>query len=131
MSDDEKGLLGGLLVENEQLTSSTPFSELSNQVKPSSSTTVLSELPIIDAVYHLEASISEKHAVGELLGSTLAPNNSQIPRSLTGAALATRLGVTGATISRNKNKQNFEQWTKERDPDCVQWYFDAKKFFTL
>ncbi len=65
----------------------------------------------------------------------LAPNNkkvaAQIPSGLTGAALARRLGVAPASISRNKNKENFAQWTSIHDPDGISWHFDGQTFYRV
>ena len=52
----------------------------------------------------------------------------QIPDSLTGSALARRLGVSAGSISRNKTKDNFGQWTSQHDPDGITWHFDAHTF---
>ena len=52
----------------------------------------------------------------------------QIPKSLTGAALARRLGVSTGSISRNKTKDNFGQWTFQHDPDGISWHFDSQTF---
>ncbi len=52
----------------------------------------------------------------------------QIPDSLTGSALARRLSVSAGSISRNKTKDNFGQWTSQHDPDGITWHFDAHTF---
>ncbi len=52
----------------------------------------------------------------------------QIPNNLTGAGLARRLGVSGGSISRNKTKDHFGQWTSQHDPDGITWHFDGQTF---
>jgi hypothetical protein len=69
---------------------------------------------------------------------TLAPNIvpafdefTDAPSPLTGEALARRLGVAPASISRNKKKDNFAVWTSIHDPDGISWRFDGQTFQTV
>ncbi len=57
--------------------------------------------------------------------------NSDIANNFTGAALARRLSVSEGAISRNKNKENFGQWTSGHDPDGIAWDFDGQKFSSV
>lgn len=45
---------------------------------------------------------------------------------LTGMALAQRLKVSVATISRRKSKSDFGQWTCQKDPDGAAWIYSQK-----
>jgi len=40
--------------------------------------------------------------------------------------LANRLDVDSSTVGRNKLKDNFQQWSKEKDPDFIAWRFNPK-----
>ena len=42
------------------------------------------------------------------------------------SALARRLNVNKSVISRRKSRQDFEQWSKDRDPDGVAWVYNTK-----
>lgn len=51
---------------------------------------------------------------------------------ITQAELAQRLRVRESTISRNKNKSTFTQWSKRKDPEFFGWRYDAQtKLFFL
>ena len=41
--------------------------------------------------------------------------------------LARRLGVTGATLQTQRSKPDFQQWSKEQDPENVSWRYQQEK----
>ncbi len=84
------------------------------------SRSLLSTLETVESVDVAATETPETHLPMELLP--------QIPDSLTGSALARRLGVSAGSISRNKTKDNFGQWTSQHDPDGITWHFDAHTF---
>jgi hypothetical protein len=49
---------------------------------------------------------------------------------LSGSELAKRLGTDPATLIKNRIKENFEVWTKNKDPQWVKWKYDkgTKKY---
>jgi hypothetical protein len=44
-------------------------------------------------------------------------------RLLSGADLAKRLGVNPGTLSRNRSKPNFTQWSQGKDPEQWAWQY--------
>jgi Heavy metal associated domain 2 len=46
--------------------------------------------------------------------------------SLSTAALAKRLQVASQTLTRNRSKPNFVEWTQAKDPEGVAWHYDLK-----
>lgn len=40
--------------------------------------------------------------------------------------LANRLDVDSSTVGRNKLKDNFQQWSKEKDPNGIAWRFNPE-----
>jgi hypothetical protein len=44
-------------------------------------------------------------------------------RLLSGADLAKRLGVNPGTLSRNRGKPNFTQWSQGKDPEQWAWQY--------
>ena len=51
---------------------------------------------------------------------------------ITQAELAQRLRVRESTVSRNKKKSIFTQWSKRKDPDFLGWRYSAQtKLFFL
>lgn len=42
------------------------------------------------------------------------------------ASLAKRLGVSHSSISRQKDKEGFSEWSQSRDPDGVAWRYDSQ-----
>jgi hypothetical protein len=44
-------------------------------------------------------------------------------RLLSGADLAKRLGVNPGTLSRNRAKPNFTQWSQGKDPEQWAWQY--------
>jgi Heavy metal associated domain 2 len=46
--------------------------------------------------------------------------------SLSTAALAKRLHVASQTLTRNRSKPNFVDWTQAKDPEGVAWKYDLK-----
>lgn len=140
---DESSKEEASLVENKLLDSRTPPELLSNQTEDSkklpASISLTSEPPgeRRSGRNNKEHSNEEASSVlnnehkSDLPGSTLESGNSQIPNKLTGAALARRLNVSPGSISRNKNKENFEQWASQHDPDGVTWHFDGEKFISV
>ena len=41
--------------------------------------------------------------------------------------LARRLGVTGEKLQTETSKPDFQQWSKEQDPDNVSWRYQPDK----
>lgn len=141
---DESSKEEASLVENECLDSRTPVELLSSEAKEdskkqSASIPPPSELPSErlrsnnnDENSNEEASsVANNELPSDLPRSTLGSSTCQIPNNLTGAALARRLNVSPASISRNKNKENFGQWASQHDPNGVTWDFDGEKFITV
>jgi hypothetical protein len=57
----------------------------------------------------------------------------EIVMSLSTAALAKRLQVAHQTITRNRSKPNFMEWTQAKDPEGIAWSYDlkSKTFFQV
>ena len=70
--------------------------------------------------------------LGELSNKLHSPPESE-SEALNCSGLARRLGCNHGTISKNRGKPDFEQWSKERDPDAIAWRYDREKklFFPL
>jgi hypothetical protein len=60
-------------------------------------------------------------STGEVKNSNVDSVNSIVDKTsdhlLSGADLAKRLGVNPGTLSRNRAKPNFTQWSQEKDPE--------------
>ncbi|MEC4817581.1 MAG: hypothetical protein SAK29_30570 [Scytonema sp. PMC 1069.18] len=113
ISLDQGELLNELptvLSENDDFSS-----ELLSEPLSESSKSILAPVEAVDAKAMPETQVSMELA-------------HKIPDNLTGAALARRLGVSDGSISRNKTKENFGQWTSQHDPDGITWHFDGKIF---
>jgi hypothetical protein len=52
--------------------------------------------------------------------------NKKSDRFLSGADLAKRLGVNPTTLSKNRAKPNFAQWSQEKDPEQRAWKYVSK-----
>ncbi|MEC4811757.1 MAG: hypothetical protein SAK29_00485 [Scytonema sp. PMC 1069.18] len=86
-----------------------------------------------------ETPLEEEESVPELHPETNGVSNgthSQSPTvevsgpRYTIAELAERLGVNKTTVSRNKNKDNFEEWSSGRDPEGISWeYREEEQLF--
>jgi hypothetical protein len=101
--------------------------------KPTTSTTLSSqltgELPFPETNRKkTKSQVSASSDSSDNLRSPPIEDSSQSSPQLTGAALARRLNVSTGAISRNKNKENFGQWTSGYDPDGIAWSFDGQKF---
>lgn len=111
-----------------------PHSQLSGQLSSELLATrpgeLISELPSESLTITSDADSTLTQAT--VSEEALAPNNKEVaaqnPSRLTGAALARRLGVAPASISRNKQKENFAAWTSIHDPDGLSWEFDGQTF---
>lgn len=57
----------------------------------------------------------------------------EVPLELTQSELAKRLGCHKSQISRNKESSDFENWTRERDPDAIAWRYEpsSKKYLAI
>ena len=58
---------------------------------------------------------------------------SELTESLTDAEMAERLGVKTSTLFKAKNKPNFSEWSKSKDPEVIawQWLAESKHFVPL
>jgi hypothetical protein len=62
----------------------------------------------------------------ELPGELPSELSGELPSELTEAELAKRLDISKTTLSRNRNKPNFSEWTQARDPEALAWEYDAE-----
>jgi hypothetical protein len=78
-------------------------------------------VPIIDAADVVKD-------LGTMLSTTLEPATAELQtdQSLTGRALAERLGTNESTLRGRKLKPDFPNWSRERDPDGIAWGYDAE-----
>ena len=85
-----------------------------------------------DRVNHLEQQLDELKTIVSAMNQSLAEPSLQLvfkPKSgqgLTQAELAQRLRVRESTISRNKRKPNFTQWSQAKDPEFRSWRYSAQ-----
>lgn len=58
---------------------------------------------------------------------------SELSSELTQTELAKRLDCNKSQISRKKGAPDFEEWTRERDPDAIGWRYDpvSKQYLAL
>jgi hypothetical protein len=71
----------------------------------------------------LEKASKPIEAIREISNKLHSPPN----ESLNCSQLARRLGVNHGTISKNRGKPDFEEWTKGKDPDAIAWKYDREK----
>jgi hypothetical protein len=66
-----------------------------------------------------------------MIAPTVEPQT--LPRSLTQAELARRLGVSASTLSRKKLSPDLTDWSRDRDPDGLSWAYliQAQRFLSL
>lgn len=59
--------------------------------------------------------------------------NSSCPKELNQSELAQRLGVHPSTIRNWKHKSEFQQWSENKDPDGIAWYYstETKRFYPM
>lgn len=50
----------------------------------------------------------------------------KLPDKLSQTELAQRLNCHKSQVSRHSKQSDFEEWTKERDPDAIAWNYDPK-----
>lgn len=48
------------------------------------------------------------------------------PRGFKQTVLADRLGLDTSTIGRHKLKNDFEEWSGNRDPEAIGWQFNSE-----
>lgn len=72
--------------------------------------------------------LSDPATLSDSLPSTLDDSKAEdlieeetVHAPLTQAALAKRLGVSTSSISRMQSKQNFPEWSQQKDPEGVAW----------
>lgn len=53
----------------------------------------------------------------------------EFTQGLSGRALANRLGVGDSTLRRRKAKLDFQEWSRDRDPDGTAWKFREGLFY--
>lgn len=107
----EKSLLSSLTAKVMALQ--IKLDELSLSVHESSKLpSELSELP--SELSELPSELSE-----------LPSELSKLPSELSEGELAKRLDVSKATLSRNRAKPGFSEWSQARDPEALPWEYDA------
>lgn len=52
--------------------------------------------------------------------------DSDVDESLTGKELAERLGVDPGTLTKNRSKPTFADWTRDKDPEGTAWQYLSK-----
>lgn len=66
-----------------------------------------------------------------------APSSAEVipsfPQELKQSELAQRLNVHPSTIRNWKHKPEFQQWSQQKDPDAIAWYycFEKKRFYPM
>jgi uncharacterized coiled-coil protein SlyX len=88
-----------------------PSSELSGELS--------GELPTEELNVELDQApevVEDKVLSGEL---------SVTHQELSGAELAKRLDTNKSTLSRNRDKPGFSEWSQARDPEALAWEYDA------
>ena len=67
----------------------------------------------------------DEPAVMEVRANTIKSSIAAIPKSVTGKELGDRLiGASQSDVSKNKDKINFSEWIKGKDPDNIGWRYD-------
>ena len=61
-----------------------------------------------------------------MLGGVSTSLNELPSEPLTQAQLADRLGVDASTLTRQKGKNGFPDWSRSKDPDSVAWRYNSK-----
>jgi hypothetical protein len=79
--------------------------------------------PVVNTV---DNAVDKKSDSEALLPSPLALPKASADRFLSGADLARRLGVNQTTLSKNRAKPNFAQWTQGKDPEQLAWKYVSK-----
>lgn len=89
-----------------------------------------------DRVSHLEQQLEELQAIVASIHQTMAQSlaepslqpmfSPKTGEGITQAELAQRLRVRESTISRNKKKPNFAQWSQAKDPEFRSWRYSAQ-----
>ena len=67
-------------------------------------------------------------------GNTSAlPVDSIVDKTLTQIELAKRLGVDSATLTKNRAKPNFSEWSQSKDPEGMAWSYltELKRYTSL
>jgi DNA-binding XRE family transcriptional regulator len=61
---------------------------------------------------------------------TVSVSSKSSEDSLSQAELAKRFGVNESSVSRNKEKENFPEWSRKRDPESIPWKYceEIKRF---
>lgn len=96
--------------------------------EPSSQPTASS--PPVDQSEVLQAPLAQSTDSSSLVDES-EPLEIPSVTPMTQAALAKRLGVTTSSISRMQSKQNFPDWSKNKDPEGIAWVrsSDTKQFY--
>jgi hypothetical protein len=89
------------------------------------------ELAESDAINGDSESTAEAESLADIVadsGTTAEPESPPQPQApLTQIALATRLGVSDKSIQRlrQKGKESFAEWSRDRDPDDIAWTWEG------
>ncbi|GAB1541354.1 hypothetical protein NUACC21_40250 [Scytonema sp. NUACC21] len=83
-----------------------------------------------NVAYTSDLPVDQNGSIPEIQPETSKqPDNDTIPqmRSQTLNKLAERLGVAKTTVSRNKNREDFREWSRVRDPEGIAWQFHPEE----
>ncbi len=80
----------------------------------------------------------QKQKKGDILLFPVPPTSSpetveSVPSGLNQIELAKRLQVHPSTLSKWKKKPQFREWSSQKDPNAIAWYFSqkAKRFYPI
>jgi hypothetical protein len=61
---------------------------------------------------------------------TVCDSSKELEGSLSQAELAKRFGIHESSVSRNKEKANFPEWSRDKDPESLAWEYcgEMKRF---
>lgn len=86
----------------------------------------------------LTLSPAQKQKKGDVLLFPVPPTSSpgtveSLPSGLNQIELAQRLQVHPSTLSKWKKKSRFREWSSQKDPNAIPWYFSqkAKRFYPI
>jgi hypothetical protein len=126
----------GLSTGASTLSTLTLDERIENVVQEKLSTFAVNQNELInrlqERLQHTESRLEEMLTRVEARVSPLSVNSvdnivdKKSDRFLSGADLAKRLGVNPTTLSKNRNKPNFAQWSQEKDPEQLPWQYMPK-----
>lgn len=106
--------------------SEVPTAPQEPSIQPTASNPPVDQSEVLDQAEPLAQSTDSSSLVDES-----EPLEIPSVSSMTQVALAKRLGVTTSSISRMQSKQNFPEWSKNKDPEGIAWVrsSDTKQFY--